>query len=160
MSDQSEMIHAMQDRIAQATPEKIAAMGGMIYEIGLAAAADLFNRGRFQEAAETYVHLTDLDPKRADGFVGLSTCALAQDLPDMAMDTAAMATGLDPDNAAAWFLTGKAQLQLGDTQGAIDDFVIALECAATAGKSALAADIGRIKALAEARLAASGDGNG
>lgn len=134
-------------------------LSAKIYATGLAAAADLYRRNRIGEAAEVYAYLVEMRPGRTDGLVGLGHCLIEAEDPFRAIEVAVNITAIEPDNASGWLISGKAQLMLGNLDGAVDDFTTAEECAREAGHKDLIEECARLRAAAEIKQAVEGTEN-
>jgi tetratricopeptide (TPR) repeat protein len=138
------------------TPEGALELSAKLYDLGLATAIDLYRRNRIADAAEIYGFLVELQPGRMEALVGLGQCLIDLEDPINALRIMVSVSSVDPENANAWLISGKAQLMLGVHEAAIDDFETAEECARDAGRRDMLDEIARFKAAAVLKVAESG----
>lgn len=112
----------------------------------LAAAArqahDKLCAGEAQAALDAYALLILTDPHNPDLLLGLAEAALGAGAPDVALTSCNALIALAPDTPAAWLVSGRACLALGDSAAARDDLAEA-QRRAMASRAPQIADLAR-----------------
>ncbi len=78
--------------------------------------------GKLDEATKDFTTYSEMEPKRADGLVGLGIVKIAQKNPDGAIDELNKAIAIDEDNVEALRYRAFAYLSKNDFEKAIDDY--------------------------------------
>jgi Flp pilus assembly protein TadD len=111
---------------------------------GLDIARNLLDRGAPAKAMRIYAALVIVEPKVADYQIGLANCAIELSEYYVAVQAAAAAILLEPENPRAYFLSGRACLALGEYKEAREDLSDALALASRAGDSLVVREAERL----------------
>lgn len=99
-------------------------------QLGLVVASRHMQRGDIDEALGTYVSLTVLNPLDLEAQIGVATCALRLERPDVALQSASLVIGRAGRDPRGYLLSAQALLMLKETEAARRDAAMAIELAA------------------------------
>lgn len=95
-------------------------------QAGLTVARNQLLRGAKTDALKTYITLVLCEPANCDFQLGLANCALQLNENDLALQAASAIIAIEPNNARAYYISGRACLALGHVAEAEEDLTNAL----------------------------------
>lgn len=106
--------------------------------------------GNAEGAFQKFARLVLVDPMNVEFQLGMGEAALALELPEIAMQSAALIITEAPDRPEGFLLSGRACLAMGEPALALEDLADAESRAQTAGNEAMARAVSQLAAAARA----------
>lgn len=97
----------------------------------------LYELGRYADARADYLRLQRLFPRSQEAAFGLARCAAREQNFGTANDLADRAVDYAPDKAESYIRRASVRTLLGNTEGAVDDYIIALSMDSNVNTKAL-----------------------
>lgn len=102
-----------------------------VLEVGLVIASQHMQRGNLEEALRVYTSLVIFNPLDLEAHIGLATCALRMERPDVALRSASLVIGRAKQDPRGYLLSAQALLILREPTGAASDAQMALDLVRT-----------------------------